>query len=104
METMTVNINNMNIQEALEKYRDLKTELSIKLDTLNQLKFHIKKLSLSSGEIVKVDGASTSFRKGYVRSSWDNRGLRGYAVAHPEILTFVSETRTSATVYIRLAE
>lgn len=48
----------------------------------------------------KSDIADVSYRKGYVRASWDTKALTGYAAAHPEIEQFKKETEVEPTVAI----
>lgn len=95
-------IEQMNVTQALETYRDLKAELAPTLDMMKQLERFIKSEVLASGELIQIDGAKTAFRKGYTRSSWDNKSLRGYAAAHPEILEFCKETEVGPAVSIKL--
>ena len=49
----------------------------------------VKQAVLEHGESVSIPHASALLVGG--RTSWDGKGLAGYAVAHPEILTFQSK-------------
>lgn len=95
-------ISKLNVEEALAAYRDMKIELAPTLKVMKHLEKFIKSEVLSTGELIQVDGAKTAFRKSFTRSSWDNKALRGYAAAHPEILDFVKETEVGPTVSIKL--
>lgn len=95
-------IEDMSPAAALEVYRDLKAEIAPMLARAKRLEKFIKTEIMATGELIEVECAKTSFRKGYIRSSWDNKQLRGYAVAHPEVLSFVKETNVSPTVVIKL--
>jgi len=95
----------MDIYEALETYRDLKVELGPTLELLSRLEKKIKLHVAETGEILEVDGARTKVRRGYVRSTWDNKGLRGYAAGgHPEILKYLTETDVRPGVSIKIKE
>ena len=74
------------------------------LALMKTLEKHIKAEVKQTGELVMVDGAYTKFGKGYTRTSWDNKGLRGYAVAHPEIMEFCKETEVGPTVSIKIEQ
>lgn len=47
---------------------------------------------------------ATATRKGYVRTSWDTKGLDGYALAHPEILTLRKSTPIDPVTVISISE
>ena len=97
-----MDIESLTVEQALEAYRDMKIELAPTLDTLKRLEYHIKSEVLATGELLKIDGAETAFRKGYTRTSWDNKALRGYAAAHPEIMSFCKETEVGPSVQIKV--
>ena len=98
----TVKIQQMDVHEALEAYRDMKIELAPTLDTLKKLERKIKSHVLETGELIEIEGAKTAIRKGYTRMTWDGRALKGYAAAHPEILDFAKETNINSSVSIKL--
>ncbi len=50
------------------------------------------------------DLAKVSFKKGYIRSSWDTKALTGYAAAHPEIEQFKKETEVEPSIQFKWAE
>lgn len=58
-------------------------------DEIKVLETHIKQAVLDHGESVSIPPVSALLVGG--RTSWDGKGLSGYAVAHPEILTFQSK-------------
>jgi len=58
-------------------------------DDIKVLEAQIKQAVLEHGESVSIPHASALLVGG--RTSWDGKGLAGYAVAHPEILTFQSK-------------
>jgi hypothetical protein len=90
------------IEDKLIQYRNLQIELKPLLDQLKALEKEIKSEILETGQIPEVEGVKIQLRKGYVRSSWDNKLLRGYAVAHPKVLEFVKETQVKRSVSIRV--
>lgn len=53
------------------------------------LEAQVKQAVLDHGESVSIPPVSALLVGG--RTSWDGKGLSGYAVAHPEILTFQSK-------------
>jgi len=55
-------------------------------DTVASLEDEIREDIKRLGETVKGDGLMASYVKG--RTSWDTKGLDGYAVAHSEIRAF----------------
>jgi hypothetical protein len=55
---------------------------------------------LSIEKPFKSDIADISYRKGYIRSSWDSKALTGFAAAHPEIEQFKKETFVEPSVSI----
>lgn len=58
-------------------------------DEIKGLETQIKQAVLEHGESVSIPPVSALLVDG--RTSWDGKGLAGYAVAHPEILTFQSK-------------
>lgn len=58
-------------------------------DEIKALETQIKKAVLAHGESVIIPPVSALLVSG--RTSWDGKGLSGYAVAHPEILAFQSK-------------
>lgn len=58
-------------------------------DEIKVLEMQIKQAVLEHGESVSIPPVSALLVGG--RTSWDGKGLCGYAVAHPEILVFQSK-------------
>ena len=56
---------------------------------IKALETQIKQAVLEHGESVSIPSVSALLVGG--RTSWDGKGLAGYAVAHPEILAFQSK-------------
>ena len=56
---------------------------------IKALETQIKQAVLKHGESVSIPSVSALLVGG--RTSWDGKGLAGYAVAHPEILAFQSK-------------
>ena len=92
----------MNLEDKLTQYRDLQIELKPILEQLKALEREIKAEVLDTGQLPDVEGIKVQLRKGYTRSTWDNKLLRGYAVAHPEILEFVKETQVRGSVSLKV--
>lgn len=92
----------MTLEEMLIQYRDTKRELEPALAELAKQESAIKKHVLETGELAKVDGASISIRNGYDRTSWDGKGLVGYAVAYPEVNQFKKVTAINPSAVIKV--
>lgn len=58
-------------------------------DDIKVLEAQVKQAVLEHGESVSIPSVSALLVGG--RTSWDGKGLAGYAVAHPEILAFQSK-------------
>lgn len=56
---------------------------------IKALETQIKQAVLEHGKSVSIPSVSALLVSG--RTSWDGKGLAGYAVAHPEILAFQSK-------------
>ncbi len=65
------------------------------------LEDEIKAEVLGFGRKYEHPLAEVSYRKGYIRASWDTKKLDGYSVAHPEIQEFKKETEVKPTVSIK---
>lgn len=92
----------MSIKQVLTEYRDKKIKIDVELLALKELKKQIEAHILTTGQGVEAAGIKASIRAGYTRAAWDNKGLRGYAVAHPEINTFLKESQVKASVVIKV--
>jgi hypothetical protein len=92
----------VSIEEKIQTYLNLKLELQPLINGLQEMENDIKASILETGEIPEVPGIKIKIRKAYTRSSWDNKGLRGYAVAHPEVMGFVKETSIKPGVSIKV--
>jgi hypothetical protein len=90
------------LNEMLEKYRDMKLELQPAIDAMKDLEKRIKAHVLDTGEFGDVDGVIVATRRGYTRKSWDSKALEGYGAAHPEIMQFCKVSETSPSVSIKV--
>jgi hypothetical protein len=90
------------LEDALVHLRDMRAEVKPMLDAIASQERQIKAHVLESGEVAEVDGASVSIRKGYTRTSWDSRALKGYAVVHPEIEQFKTEKEIGPAAVIKI--
>lgn len=91
------------LELMLERYRDMKAELSPAIDRLADMERAIKRHVEQTGETAAIEGASVSIRGGYERVTWDSKALAGYAAAHPEIEQFKSTAavKPSAVISVR---
>jgi hypothetical protein len=92
----------MTIENKIQAYHDIYTELKPLIDEMKTLEKEIKSHVLETGQIPEVAGVEIKLRKGYKRSTWNNDMLRGYATSHPEILDFAKETLVKASVSMRV--
>ena len=84
-------------------------KIQVEIDTISEpfaeqariLEDEIKAEVLESGKKYKHELANVTYRKGYIRASWDTKKLDGFAAAHPEITEFKKETEVSATASIK---
>lgn len=97
-------IADLSLEDALVRYRDLKKLVTPMTEQLELLKIKVRDDALESGEAAAVDGAKVVFREEYVRSVWDNAGLRSFGATHPEVLEFLTEVQVPLTAYIRLSQ
>lgn len=75
------------VKQALDDIAaEEKTALEALQDGIDGLTAEIKAEVIQAGETVKGDYMMAVYNK--PRVTWDNKGLDGYAVAHPEITAF----------------
>jgi len=90
------------INETLNEYARNKQEISRLTRENESLREIIVAYCLATGEKLETDLARTSFRGEYKKATWNGNGLKGYAVAHPEILVFLNEKTVPPTAVITL--
>ena len=89
------------LEELLEKYRDMKTELAYPLEQLKTLEKKIREHVKETGETADIDGARitvTAPKKPRVK--WDTKALEGVAALNPKILALRTEYWASPSVRI----
>lgn len=88
---------NPEIQAALD---GVEADRALALDTtregITKLQTRIKVLTIDHGKSVKADHLHAVYSKG--RITWDGKGLKGYAVANPEINAFRKFGNPSASI------
>jgi len=72
------------------------------LARMEELKKEIQQGVKEYGQTLKHDGVTATFRNPYVRTSWDNKGLEGYALHDPKVLTFRKQTDVGASVAVKV--
>ena len=92
----------MTLEQMLEKYRDIKTELAFPLEQLASLEKQIKAHVRETGETAEVDGAKVTVRPGYKRVSWDTKALEGVVAVYPELAKLRKEKQTNPIVSIKV--
>lgn len=97
--------NTKSIDEAIAILQAKKDEISKPFDDIISEKIDdIKSEVLSIESSYKGAYGSVRYTRGYVRSSWDNKALRAFAVTYPSVLNFVSETEVKPSVSIKIGE
>ena len=69
-----------------------------------ELEEDIRTAALLIQKPFKCDQGKVSFRKSYVKVSWDSKALDGYAAAHEEILQFRKTTVVKPSVSIQVVD
>jgi len=85
--------------EAVAEIAAIEAEVAGNIETVDariaELSAFARQAVMSYGKSVKAERLHAVFS---TRTSWNGRGLKGYAVAHPEVLEFA---KTSTSVSIR---
>jgi hypothetical protein len=100
-------------RQLILKYRECYDESCSSIDALRavlahlesplkQIESEIKRCVIESGESISGHGIDVTYRKGYTRHKWDNKGLQGYAVANQDVLAFHSETEVGPSAAIKV--
>jgi len=83
-------MNSVITDDIKQQLKDIEAELAPDFEQIDEviktLTAEVKTACVEHGSSVKGKFMRVSFVKG--RTSWDGKGLAGYAVAHPEILQF----------------
>ena len=86
--------------EIKEKLAEIEAEFAPKVEALRaeneQLAAQIREQVLEFGTTVSGDFHQAVYTK--PRVSWDNKGLAGYSVAHPEIMVFQKVGEPSVSI------
>ncbi len=91
----------MTIEEKLERYAALQTELKPVTDKIKALEAEIKDYVKEHGDI-ESDNARTETIDVKGRVKWDTQALDGYAVANPDVLQFRTIGKDSKRTAIKL--
>jgi hypothetical protein len=83
--TVALEVEAGRLQDELDQAREPYQE---KMAALEE---KIKAATLELERPANVGGVQVTYRRGYTRTTWDSRALKGYAAAHPEIDDFKSE-------------
>jgi len=84
--------------------RKLEEALLKRRERLDALEKEIKAVVMTERHSERGFGVSATFRSGYVRNTWDNDKLEGYAVAFPGILEFRKQTDVGPSVSMKVNE
>jgi hypothetical protein len=84
--------------EIKQAMADIEAEFAGKAEPLQveieKLEIIIKQAALQVGETIKGENMMAVYSK--PRVSWDTKGLEGYMMAHPEIVTFRKTSETGS--------
>ena len=87
-------------QEVLDRIDDIKAELQPEIERLDTeislVAEWLKEYVIQIGETLKGEYHMVVAAKG--RTTWNTKGLQGYAIAHPEIEVFKSVHDPSASI------
>ena len=90
-------------KEIKEKLKEIDEELAQKTSSLSQenefLTAKIKAAVIAQGETVSGKYHQAVYSK--PRVTWDNKGLAGYSVAHPEVGVFQKVGEPSVSIRVR---
>ena len=90
----------MIIDNAMAEFKDVLDEYDSRLNSVSgriaELEAEIKQDVLHTGSTIKGVFIMAVYNKG--RITWDNKGLEGFMVAHPEIVAFRKEGDPSVTL------
>jgi hypothetical protein len=91
------------LQAKMATYGALVDQFAGTIAEMDKLKKEIQAGVKEHGESVEYDGVTATLRKPYVRTSWDSKGLEGYAKYDPKILEFRKQTNVGPSVSVRVA-
>lgn len=74
------------------------------LADLQALDEEIKAKTIEWGETVSTGDIEAQYTKGYDKVTWNNKALDGYAIAHPEIVTFRKMSVVAPRVKIKVLQ
>jgi len=83
---------NQQLAETEAPYQERLEELT------HQIEYQAKLNGVNKA--IKTEWAMVRYRAGYIRRTWNDKMLIGYAQAHPEILAFVKETHVPPKISI----
>ena len=104
-----------NIQELLKAFRQeydfqmpaiqqLQEAIAQRREKLDELELEIKAAVLEQARSEKGYGITATYRSGYVKNSWDNAKLEGFAAAFPQILEFRKQSNVGPSVAMKVIE
>ena len=88
--------------ELMEQYEAMHVELAPLIEGMEAVKKEIVRRVKERGSGLSHGNVSATYRAGYTRQAWDGKGLAGYAVAHPEIKSFLTEREVGPSVSLKV--
>lgn len=98
--TVSHSLKEREVQTLFERYEELYLSLRSEVEELERLKKEIKSYVLEAGETISHGRVKATYKRGYTRTYWDGSGLKGYAVAHPEINNFRKDREYGPSVSV----
>jgi hypothetical protein len=90
---------NKQIEELMQQRKEIAAPIE---EEIAAHESEIKERAIEYGQSFKGKNGQLKYRKGYIRKSWDTKGLEKYAEEKPEIMTFLKETEVTPNVTIKV--
>ena len=111
----SMKLRNELVQQKKEASKDIREQISALteqlllaempfLDKIEEIEDSIRQEVLAGEKSVKTEYGSCTFRKAYVRKSWDTKKLEGMGVLIPEIMECQNVSEVNATVIMKFKD
>lgn len=85
-------------KKLIEQLSEINKDITPLLKAKKEIETALKIVILNGGKNITHGNCSATIRASYIRESWDGKGLKGYAVAYPEVNEFKKASTVKATV------
>ena len=89
-------IDSITPKEVKDKIAEINTKIDLLTADIERWQEVIRETVIEVEDTIKGNGIMATYNKG--RTTWDSKGLEGYAVAHPEILKFRTLGKPSVSI------